>query len=231
MRETNYHKNPNEIKEIFNNISDNYDLMNDIMTFFIHKKIKKEAVKQIKPNADKILDICTGTGDIAGYIYNKFPKSKITAIDFSEKMLELAKKKNNKKNIAFIQMNAEQTHFPDNYFDVCIIGFGLRNIPNVTKAIQEFNRILKKDGQLIIIDIFKPKNKWLYSLFLNKAIPYAAKIITGKQKQYEYLIKSIEEFYFVKEISEILLSHKFIVKRTFYHLFSTITTIAAEKII
>lgn len=231
MKEFVYNKNPEEIKEIFNNISDNYDLMNDIMTLFIHKKIKKEAVKQIKPNASKILDICTGTGDIAGYIYNKFPKAEITAIDFSKKMLEIAKKKNNKKNIEFIQMNAVQTCFPDNYFDVCIIGFGLRNIPNNKKALQEFHRILKQDGQLIIIDIFKPKNKWLYSLFLNKAIPYAANIITGKQAQYEYLIKSIEEFYFVKEISEILLSHKFIVTKTFSHLFSTITTITAEKII
>lgn len=231
MQEYRYNKNPEEIKEIFNNISDNYDLMNNIMTLFIHKKIKKDAVKHIKPKANKILDICTGTGDIAGYIYNNFPKSKIIAIDFSEKMLQLAKKKNNEKNIEFIQMNADQTFFPDNYFDVCIIGFGLRNIPYVTKALQEFCRILKNGGQLIVIDLFRPNNQWLYSLFLNKAIPFMAKIIIGKQSSYEYLIKSINEFYSVKEISEILLGNNFIVKKTFSHLFSTITTIVTEKII
>lgn len=221
----------NEIKDIFNNISGKYDLMNDIMTLFIHKKIKKDAVKHIKPKANKILDICTGTGDIAGYIYNRFPKSKIIAIDFSEKMLQIAKKKNDNKNIEFIQMNAEQTPFPDNYFDTCIIGFGLRNIPCNTKALQEFHRILKNDGQLIITDIFKPYHQWLYSLFLNKAIPFVAKIFTGKQESYEYLIKSIYNFYSIKKMSEILLSHKFTVKKTYSYLFSTITTIVTEKII
>lgn len=231
MQEYSHNKNPDKIKEIFNNIADNYDLMNNIITLFIHKKIKKDAVKHINAKANKILDICTGTGDIAGYIYNKFPKSKIIAIDFSEKMLQLAKKKNSEKDIEFIQMNAEHTSFPDNYFDVCITGFGLRNIPYVTKALQEFYRILKNGGQLIVIDLFKPNNQWLYSLFLNKAIPFIAKIIIEKQKSYEYLIESINEFYSVKEISKILSDNNFIVKKTFSNLFSTITTIVTEKAI
>lgn len=231
MQDNRYKNCSDEIKEIFNNIAAKYDFMNNIMTLFIHRKIKQDAVKHINPKANKILDICTGTGDIAGYIYDNFPTSKIIAIDFSEKMLQIAKKKSNKKDIEFIQMNAEETSFPNNYFDACIIGFGLRNIPCKTKALQEFHRILKPDGQLIITDIFKPYHQWLYSLFLNKAIPFVAKIFTGKQESYEYLIKSINKFYSVKEISEILGKNKFIVKQTFSYLFSTITTIVTKKII
>jgi len=182
-------KTPEEIKKMFNDISKNYDFLNNIISFFTHKYIKTACIKllQIK-NGANVLDLCCGSGDICGIIKKNYPGSKVTGVDFSSSMLEMAKKKYN--NINFIEADALKLPFLDNSFDYITISFGLRNIPNKDEALKEALRVLKPNGTFMHLD-FGQKNfiTRIYNFFVLCLIK-----ILNLPEAYNYLIKSKEDF-------------------------------------
>lgn len=191
------------IKEMFENISKNYDFLNGCMTLFTHRLIRKSALSLAKSNPEKILDVCTGTGDTAILTAEKFPNSQITAIDFSPSMLALAKKKAKKHpNICFLEADATNLPFENNSFDLCTISFGLRNLPDIKSALKEFFRILKPSGQLIILDTGKPSK--FITFFIDLIVPILGKIFHGKKIPYQYLAKSIKTYPTPSKIISIL---------------------------
>lgn len=203
-----FSKNPVTIKEMFDSISKNYDMLNDIMSFGQHRKIKESIVNQVKSfsfdsSPRTFLDLCTGTGDLAGLLKQQFPDNKIVGIDFSEKMLEIARKKH--PGIEFINADCTQLPFEDGQFDLCIISFGLRNIENMQQALKEIHRVLKKGGVFINIDLGKPNN--FFNLFLKPYmyfwVSFVGKIFHGDQTPYRYLAESNENFPSQMELVEI----------------------------
>lgn len=220
---------PNAMKSMFNDIAKHYDFLNDIMTFFTQKLIKKFAINSLKSNHNKILDVCTGTGDIAIMLAKKFPNASITALDFSLEMLKIAKTKSKNLNINYISGNAIDMQFLDNSFDLCTISFGLRNLPDINTAIREIHRVLDKNGELLIIDLGKPKIKWLYPLILDKVIPLLGKIFHKNKFPYKYLVESQKDFPSPQKLSNLLQSEGFAEIRIRNFLFGTITTLTAEK--
>lgn len=184
-------KSPQKIKEMFNRISSKYDLINNFISLGLHKIIKKCAVNDLLKdrNVNNILDCCTGTGDIALILKTKFPDSKITGIDVSPKMLELAKQK--VKNVKFIEGSCTDLPFEDNSFDLVTIFFGLRNIGDYEKAISEIYRILKPGGEILYLDF--GKSKYTVTIF-NIIVNIVAKIFFQDIYPYRYLLKSKEEF-------------------------------------
>lgn len=192
-------KNSQVIKKLFNSISSDYDKLNDIMTFGLHRSIKKNAIKSLKISQEieppvKFLDLCTGTGDIAGLLKKEYPNAEITGIDFSEKMLNIAK--NRYSDIEFLETDCAQLPFEDNSFDLCIISFGLRNVENIEKVLSEIYRVLKKGGYFINIDLGKPNN--FFNLFLKPYmylwVSLLGKIYHGDETPYKYLAVSNEDF-------------------------------------
>src|SRR5574344_1187289 len=116
-------ENQENIKSMFDSISKDYDKMNNLMTFNLQKIVKKNILNKIRgKNCQKILDLCTGTGDMAIFALELYPNSKITAIDFSEEMLNIAKKRSDK--IEFINADCTKLPFNSEEFDLCIISFG-----------------------------------------------------------------------------------------------------------
>ncbi len=193
----------NSIKEMFENISQNYDFLNGCMTLFTHRLIRKSALSLAKNTPEKILDICTGTGDTAILTAKKFPNSQITAIDFSPSMLKLAKKKAEKyPNITFSQADATNLPFENATFDLCTISFGLRNLPDIQSALKEFFRVLKPNGQLIILDTGKPSK--FITFFIDLIVPILGKIFHGKKIPYQYLAQSIKTYPTPSKIINIL---------------------------
>lgn len=193
----------NSIKEMFENISPNYDFLNGCMTLFTHRLIRKSALSLAQNTPEKILDICTGTGDTAILTAKKFPNSQITAIDFSPSMLNLAKKKAEKyPNITFIQADATNLPFENATFDLCTISFGLRNLPDIQSALKEFFRVLKPNGQLIILDTGKPSK--FITFFIDLIVPILGKIFHGKKIPYKYLAQSIKTYPTSSKIINIL---------------------------
>ena len=204
--------NKNSLKEMFENISNNYYFLNNCMTLFTHRLIRKSSLSLVKNHPDKILDICTGTGDMAILTAKKFPNSKITAIDFSPSMLNIAIQKAERyKNIKFIQADATNLPFENNSFELCTISFGLRNLPDINVALKEFLRILKPNGQIIILDTGKPSK--IITFFIDLIVPTLGKIFHKKKTPYQYLVKSIKIYPPPTEIINILESNGYITPR------------------
>ena len=188
------------IKNIFESISSEYDFMNDLMTFKNHSKWKKEIAEIAKYSSPKkILDIATGTGDIAINL-SKINGSKIEGVDVSGNMLKIARKKIDElkiDNIALKTCEAENLVFEDNHFDIVSIGYGVRNFSNLKKGLSESYRVLKKDGKLIILETSIPENliiRFMYTIITSIYIPLIAFIFSGKTKAYLYLLDSTKKF-------------------------------------
>ena len=188
------------IKNIFESISSEYDFMNDLMTFKNHSKWKKEIAEIAKYSSPKkILDIATGTGDIAINL-SKINGSKIEGVDVSANMLKIARKKIDElkiDNIALKTCEAENLVFEDNHFDIVSIGYGVRNFSNLEKGLSESYRVLKRDGKLIILETSVPENpiiKLFYTIITSIYIPIIAFIFSGKTKAYLYLLDSTKKF-------------------------------------
>lgn len=193
-------KNKKEfVHELFDDLAKDYDRINNIMTFGQNLIIKKQIVKslQIKPE-DKILDVCTGTGDLAIFLTEKWGKSvQITGIDFSKNMLDIAVSKvKNFDNIRFIEGDALNLPFPDETFDTCFIGYGLRNLSDLKKGLLELKRVTKKGGFVVNLDLGKPKGfiGKLSKFYLFKIVPLLGKFFHGDSYPYIYLSKSSEDF-------------------------------------
>lgn len=190
-----FSKNPEFIQELFNKISHNYDKLNNIMSFGSHLYIKKASLNGISlPEGAKILDLCTGTGDIAGILKKLYPSAQVIGLDFSEKMLEIAKQKH--PSVEFLQADCSELPFEDETFDLCIISFGLRNTEDLTKVLTEIYRILKKGGVFMNIDLGKPlgiSNKILRPL-LYFWTSFVGGFFHGDEQPYKYLAVSNEDF-------------------------------------
>ena len=198
------------IKNIFESISSEYDFMNDLMTFKNHSKWKKEVVEiAVDSSPKKILDIATGTGDIAIKL-SKIKGATIEAVDVSENMLKIAHNKIEELKINNINLKtceAENLVFDDNHFDIISIGYGVRNFTNLDKGLCESYRVLKKNGKLIILETSIPENtmiKILYKLITSIYIPIIAFIFSKKTKAYLYLLNSTKKFPPRKKFLEIL---------------------------
>lgn len=202
-------KEPSFIKNLFNSISINYDKLNDIMSFRLHRKIKLDVINQIQNQFSishfpfSILDLCTGTGDLAVILKEKYPDAKVIGVDFSEKMLDIARKKN--PNIEFLEADCSQLPFESESFDLCVISFGLRNVEDLEKVVKEIYRVLKKDGVFINLDLGKPNR--FFNLFLKPYmylwVALLGKIFHGETTPYKYLAASNETFPSPKELTQI----------------------------
>ena len=202
------------VKSVFDTVYNKYDLMNDFMSFGIHRYWKKELIRQINPSFnDTLVDVACGTGDIAKLFSDvNQNKSKILCVDFNHKMLNEGKKRlKNYKNIKWKISSAENLNLPSNSFDFYTISFGLRNTKNINKSIKEAYRVLKKGGRFFCLEFSKIQNQNLEILYksYSKFIPTIGKIIVGESKPYEYLVESIEKFINQEELLDLMKKNNF----------------------
>ena len=205
----NLQQNKGLVESVFNTVFDKYDLMNDLMSFGVHRIWKKELIYMMNPsNKKKLIDVASGTGDIAE-LYSKSinNSSNILCIDPNTKMIAKGKKKLSKyKNIKWKIGSAEKLQIKDNVFDYYTISFGLRNTKNLNKSISEAYRVLKKGGRFFCLEFSKIENSNLNFLYkkYSKIIPFFGKLIVGDNKPYDYLLKSIDEFVNQNQLIEIM---------------------------
>ena len=202
------------VENVFNKVYDKYDLMNDFMSFGIHRIWKKNLLTWMNPSSNKVLaDIACGTGDIARMYLDLTNKDgEIFCIDPNKRMIEKAKTKlKNYKNIKWIVNSAENLSLKDNSCDFYTISFGLRNTKNLKKSLSEAYRVLKPGGRYLCLEFSKIQNSNLEFIYKNysKMIPYIGKAIVGKKEPYEYLIKSIDKFINQDELIELMKQNNF----------------------
>ena len=189
-----------QIQNMFNNIARSYDILNLIISLGIDKYWRNKTIKALHNQPKTLLDIATGTADLA-IVAAKYTKAEITAIDISEEMLNIGQQKINHKKlnnrISLTNADCENLPFNDESFEATTVGFGVRNFQNIQKGLQEINRVLTKNGSLVILEPSKPRMYILrkaHDLYLKYFLPLMGKLIAKDIKAYTYLTNSIEAF-------------------------------------
>ncbi len=215
-------KTPETIHIMFNMISEKYDYINNVISFGTHNYVKYRCIKSlnIKPH-DNVIDLCCGTGDMARIIKQLQPDACVTGIDFSEKMLVIAKNKPPKGKIRYLQGDVTNLPYKDNSFDIITMGFGLRNILNAEKAVEEVYRILRPQGSFLHLD-FGRKN--FVSKIYDKITPVLTRMFTENASAYSYLIASKEEFPPPEDLIKDFESKGFKLKKREDYLFGVISS-------
>ncbi len=204
-------KKAEEIQEMFDSISKEYDCLNRIITFGTDAKNKEEIGRIVKEKSPtKILDIATGTADIPINL-SKIKSCKITGVDISKNMIAIGRKKIKSKNllkkITLEIGNAERLKYDSNYFDIVTIAFGVRNFRHLDKCLREAHRVLKHTGYLIIYETSLPKNviiRFLYLIFSSFFIPFVGLLFSKNPSAYFYLQISSKVFPSGKNFLKIL---------------------------
>ena len=196
-----------QVKEMFNKIAGDYDFLNHFLSFNTDKAWRRKLLKMMQSERSlfsdditeiNILDVATGTGDLA-FALSKVRNSKITGLDLSAKMLDVAKQKAARINsdIRWIEGDSEELPFENNSFHFVTVAFGVRNYENLQLGLKEMIRVLKPGGKLYILEFSKPKKglfSWSYGLYSKKILPSLASIFTKEPRAYTYLPDSIQAF-------------------------------------
>ncbi|ACO03911.1 MAG TPA: methyltransferase domain-containing protein [Persephonella sp.] len=189
-----------EISQLFNRISDRYEIVNHILSFGLDILWRRKACKKVyelngNEKVNIFLDVATGTGEIIKHCRNSLTE-RFVGLDPAIRMLEFAK--NTTKNAFFINAAAEEIPLKDNSTDIIFVAFGVRNMEDRKKAFSEFHRVLKDGKYLVILEfIHREDGGFLYRLshfYIQKILPYIGGMITGDFKAYRYLADSIDHF-------------------------------------
>lgn len=187
---------------MFNNIAPTYDRLNHIFSFSIDRLWRSRVVRMVRRmKPQRIMDLATGTGDLAIKMAKRIPKAHIMGVDLSENMLAVAADKVRRKglddHIALYQGEAERLDVGDDVLDVVTIAFGVRNFGDIDGSLREIARALQKGGHLVILEFSTPRNpivRHLYRLYSNHVMKPVGGIVSKDRKAYDYLPDSIEEF-------------------------------------
>jgi demethylmenaquinone methyltransferase/2-methoxy-6-polyprenyl-1,4-benzoquinol methylase len=191
-----------QVAQMFNTIAFRYDFLNRFLSAGIDKGWRKKAINQLKDlNPKLILDVATGTGDVAIMTYNHLHPEKIIGIDISEGMLDFGKKKLENlqlNNVIELQKGDSETiQFADNHFDAVTVAFGVRNFQNLEKGLAEMQRVLKSGGKLVVLEFSKPTMaaaQVFYKFYMNVIGPSISKLFGSNKAAYQYLNDSVQAF-------------------------------------
>ena len=202
------------VQNVFDQVYDQYDLMNDLMSLGIHRMWKKNLLNLMNSTPDqKLIDVACGTGDIAKlFLENVNRSSHITCVDPNKGMIKKGKEKLNKfPNLNWVIASAEKLPIKENMFDFYSISFGLRNTKNLNKALSEAYRVLKPGGRYLCLEFSKIQNSSLDFIYKNysKLIPAIGKLVVGEDEPYKYLTKSIENFVNQEELINLMRENGF----------------------
>ena len=202
------------VNSVFSEVYKRYDFMNDIMSLGIHRVWKEKFIDWMNPQPNtKLIDVASGTGDIAKLFFSKTGETgQITCIEPNKLMLQEGEKKLKKyESIKWINASAEKIPVKDNSFDYYSISYGIRNVSDIDITLKEAFRILKPGGRFMCLEFSKIDNEFLNYLYkqYSKTIPIIGKLIVGSDKPYKYLIESIENFYNQEQLAELIIDNGF----------------------
>ena len=201
-----------QVAEMFDRIAFRYDLLNRFLSGGIDIGWRKRAIRQLIPyHPGTILDVATGTGDMAILMTRYLPSARITGIDISAGMLDIGKQKITRLKLdSRIQLqmgDSERILFPDNSFDAVTVAFGIRNFEDLEKGLSEMLRILKPGGRLLVLEFSQPRQKglrYLYSLYMRLVASPVGRLLSRNREAYQYLHVSVKAFPEGKELLGIL---------------------------
>jgi demethylmenaquinone methyltransferase/2-methoxy-6-polyprenyl-1,4-benzoquinol methylase len=201
-----------QVAGMFDNIAFRYDFLNRFLSAGIDMGWRKKAIRQLKDKQPAtLLDVATGTADMAILASGILKPEKITGIDISNGMLELGRKKIQKlglqNTIELLNGDSETINFGDESFEAVTVAFGVRNFENLEKGLSEIKRVLKPGGKLVVLEFSRPRSamvKTMYNLYMKKIAPGVGRIFSKNRNAYQYLDESIQHFPEGKNFTAIL---------------------------
>ncbi len=191
-----------QVSKMFNNIAPYYDFLNRFLSLGIDTIWRKKAIQQLSEgNPKMVLDVATGTADVAIQITKSLQPDKVIGLDIAEEMLEIGRKKVHKldmdKTIELIAGDAENLPFEDNTFDAITVAFGVRNFEHLEAGLKEMQRVLKPNGKVVILEFSKPTVfplKQLFNFYFKNILPLIGRLTSKDPKAYQYLYESVQAF-------------------------------------
>ncbi|WP_119342575.1 bifunctional demethylmenaquinone methyltransferase/2-methoxy-6-polyprenyl-1,4-benzoquinol methylase UbiE [Facilibium subflavum] len=224
FEEVKWQEKQQKVAQVFHSVASKYDIMNDLMSFGIHRFWKKFTLAKsgVKPG-NRVLDLAGGTGDLA-YQFTHMVKDHglVVLSDINASMLKIGKEKLTNRgcigNIQYVQANAEALPFADNMFDCITISFGLRNVTDKCKALQSMYPALKPGGKLMVLEFSKPMLPLLsqiYDQYSFKILPFMGKIVANDADSYRYLAESIRKHPDQESLKQMMIDAGF--DHVYYH--------------
>jgi demethylmenaquinone methyltransferase/2-methoxy-6-polyprenyl-1,4-benzoquinol methylase len=202
-----------QVEEMFDNIAPTYDRLNHILSLNIDKAWRRRVMRIIRRSkAKRIMDVATGTGDLAIAMAKRVDRTQILGIDLSEEMLAVARRKIQKQGleerIMLEKGDAENLTMVDSgSIDAATVAFGVRNFENMERGLAEIYRTLRSGGKLVVLEFSMPKNRfirWVYSQYAHRLLPRIGAMISKDSRAYTYLPDSVEEFPAPERFAEML---------------------------
>ncbi len=194
-------------RQFFNGLAPKYDRLNQVITLGKQQRYKSQVIGRVPiSDGDLVLDVCTGSGDLALLVAERYPSSHVVGVDVANRMLDIAREKSQHlRNVEFQQGDAMRLPFPDKSFDVSVMGYGLRNLLDIKQGIKELVRVTRPGGSISILDLGKPQSlieKAFYTIFFEKLMPFLGKHIfhRGEFNSFQYLPESNKFFPPVNEL-------------------------------
>ncbi|MBT5856637.1 bifunctional demethylmenaquinone methyltransferase/2-methoxy-6-polyprenyl-1,4-benzoquinol methylase UbiE [bacterium] len=232
-------KKPSKVAtwRMFNEIAPRYDLVNRLMSFGMDQSWRRRMTSYLPKNQDMtVLDVATGTGDVAILMQRTADVSRVVGVDMAEKMLDQGRQKLKTlqldQAIELLEGDATALPFPDGQFDAVSISFGIRNVESVPTALSEMARVLKPGGHVIILESSLPNNRiirWFDLLYLRVIMPFLGGIISGNSAAYRYLNVSIEGFPYGEAFSQLLREAGFSTVTSYPQFMGVATTYVGKK--
>lgn len=191
-----------QVAQMFDKIAFRYDFLNRFLSGGSDIVWRKKAIKELgKTNPKLILDVATGTGDVAIMTWKQLRPEKIIGVDISKGMLDLGRKKIKDLGLSHAielqQGDSEHLQFADGHFDAISVAFGVRNFENLVKGLKEMHRVLKPGGNLVVLEFSKPRQigfKGIYDLYMTQIAPVLVQLFSSNKQAYQYLNKSVQAF-------------------------------------
>lgn len=202
-----------QVEQMFDNIAPTYDKLNHIMSLNIDRVWRRRVMRIVRrAKAHKIMDVATGTGDLAIAMAKRVDRTQILGVDLSEEMLAVAREKVRKQGleerIMLEKGDAENlVMVADESVDAVTVAFGVRNFENMEQGLRELYRTIKPGGKLVVLEFSMPKNRlvrWIYRQYAHRLLPYVGGMISKDRRAYTYLPDSVEEFPAPERFAEIL---------------------------
>ena len=195
-----------KVKSLFDTVASRYDLLNDLLSFGLHRRWKKRLARMAKVGpACRALDLCCGTGDVTFTL--AMEGAAVVGLDFSPRMLETARTRTERRrqhchgtfhgHVAYVQGDALRLPFSDETFDAVTISYGLRNLASVESGLREMIRVAKPGGRILVLDFGKPNSVLLrrcYGFFLRRVVPVLGKLSSGGTEAYAYISTSLDHY-------------------------------------
>ena len=204
-----------QVEQMFDNIAPTYDKLNHIMSLNIDRVWRRRVMRIVRrAKAHKIMDVATGTGDLAIAMAKRVDRTQILGVDLSEEMLAVARRKVEKQGleerIMLAKGDAENLDMvTSESIDAATVAFGVRNFENIERGLKEIYRTLKPGGKLVVLEFSMPKNRlirWVYSQYAHRLLPRIGGMISKDKQAYTYLPDSVEEFPAPERFAEMLCS-------------------------